>query len=46
MSKSIDTKKKTGKSTGKITDKSGTQVDPTSDCCTVPPDDDPGPIKP
>jgi hypothetical protein len=46
MSKLIDSKKKTGKSIGKIADKSGSDVDPTNDCCTAPPDGDPGPIKP
>ena len=42
MSKLIDAKK----TTLSTTDKTGSDVDPTNDCCTIPPDTDPGPIKP
>ncbi len=44
MSKLIATKKKTASVSA--TDKSGSQADPNNDCCTAPPDTDPGPIKP
>jgi len=44
MSKLIASKKKTTSLSS--TDKSGSTPEPNNDCCTIPPDTDPGPIKP